>query len=362
MNIKYTNKRKWKPLIGFFFTILLLSILFSCVEVFYNIYFPMKHEIEIIEKPSYNEDLTLEKPDLTPIQGVPYDIDSDIDPEVIMPVNEAIFKQTVIEENVLNVLVIGTDVSDNEKKIGRSDVMMLLTYNRETKEIHLTSFLRDIWIYIPNHGWDRLNAAFAYGGTGMLINTINENFDLDIQNYVLIDFDGLVSIVDILGGVEVQLTKAEAQLINSQTERDEDKLPESDGTYLIDGTQALIHCRNRNSASGDFDRSQRQRDIMLAMFDRVKRENSVGKLTNLLMTAAEYVKTNIKMNTIIELGMEVITNDDLSIEQLRVPFDDTWYYASKDGRSVIVIDLVLNRDVLQNELYFENQKYYTQDH
>lgn len=76
----------------------------------------MKHEIEIIEKPSYNEDLTLEKPDLTPIQGVPYDIDGDIDPEVIMPVNEAIFKQTVIEENVLNVLVIGTDVSDNEKK------------------------------------------------------------------------------------------------------------------------------------------------------------------------------------------------------------------------------------------------------
>ena len=349
MNTKYTSK-SWILRIGFFFATLLLAATLACIEMFFRVSNQMKHEIDIIDKPAYIDSLTFDVPELTTLQGAPDNIDENDDIEVMAPVDEAIFRQPTIEEDVLNVLVIGTDVNDNDKKTGRSDVMMLLTYDRESRTVHMTSFLRDIWICIPGRGWDRLNAAYAYGGTGMLINTINENFDLDIQNYVLIDFDGLISVVDILGGVEVRLTKAEVRHINEQMREDE-KLPEKEGTYLLNGKQVLIHCRNRRSTNGDFDRTQRQRDIMVALFNRAKRENSLGKLAQLILTTAEHVKTNIKINTIIELGLEAITSDDLTIEQLRVPFDDTWNYASINGRSVIAIDLDYNRDALKNEVY-----------
>ena len=129
-----------------------------------------------------------------------------------------------IAKTIHNILVIGTDVDDNERETGRSDVMMLLSYNPNTNKACLTSFMRDIWIDIPNHGYNRLNAAHAIGGPEMLIDTLNENFSLDIESYVLIDFFGLISIVDSIGGIEIHITREEAVYINRHARIEEDRL------------------------------------------------------------------------------------------------------------------------------------------
>lgn len=345
------NVKKMKALPGLIFAALLLSAIVVCIGLLYRTYDPKTSGTETVDDPMRSMISTDEIPEWIPVRGAREIIEEGGYTGMSIPVNESIFKQPSVKEDVINVLIIGTDVEDNDKETGRSDTMVLLTYNRETKKVHLTSLLRDIWILIPNHGWNRLNAAYAKGGADLLIDTVNENFGLDVHDYVLIDFKGLVSIVDILGGVEVRLSEADIRRINRSMKLDEDKLPEADGSYLINGRQALVLCRNRSTSNGDFDRSKTQRDMMLALFDRVKSERRLMKITELLITAALHVKTNIKINTIIELGLEAIAIDDLSVEQSSVPFDETWKYASIDGKSVIVIDLAHNREALQNELY-----------
>ena len=96
----------------------------------------------------------------------------------------------------------------------RSDAMILASYNKQTHSVKLVSFLRDSWVHLPEYGWSRINTATAYGGVGLLVNTLNENFDLDIQHYVQIRFEGFREVIDILGGIDVELTQSEINYIN----------------------------------------------------------------------------------------------------------------------------------------------------
>jgi LCP family protein required for cell wall assembly len=267
-----------------------------------------------------------------------------------------------IAKTIHNILVIGTDVDDNERETGRSDVMMLLSYNPNTNKACLTSFMRDIWIDIPNHGYNRLNAAHAIGGPEMLIDTLNENFSLDIESYVLIDFFGLISIVDSIGGIEIHITREEAVYINRHARIEEDRLPEEDGVYVLVGTQALTHCRNRSVGNADFERTRRQRDVIVGLYSSIRNNSNPKELWKLLLSTLKYAGTNMKLKEIINLSTAVLFDDKLEIEQIQVPLDDTWRYASKSGRSVLEIDLNANREELLNrfsqaETFSQNETY-----
>lgn len=260
------------------------------------------------------------------------------------------------EESVTNILLVGSDSRNGRLEGSRSDCMLLLSYNSETTEVDITSFLRDIWISIPDRGDDRLNAAFAYGGTTLLLDTINKNFDLNIEYYITVCFESFKSIVDNLGGIDVPLSEWEASYINTHTSGDNPALPAGGGVHRLNGTQALCHCRNRHSPAGDFDRTRRQRDLLLALCGRARALREPAEMAALLKTAMEAAKTNLPAGVLLRLGLEAAFAEDLSVRCSSVPYEGTWNYANKDGRSVIEIDLEKNRTYLRSFLYGEEEK------
>lgn len=300
---------------------------------------------DIIERP---EVLFMDPEDLDPIVGTPSDIGEDYYHEVEDPDAEGIYKQIPIDEDVFNILMIGSDIRP-EEGAGRSDSMMLVSYNRRNHDIKITSFMRDTWVAIPNRQWNRINAAYAFGGIGLAINTINENFDLDIQNYAIIEFEGLKNIVDSLDGVKLQLTLEEIKDINAAHR--EDLIPLKAGTYELTGAQALTHARNRKTGDGDFGRTRRQRDVMMSILSKMKTSLNPIKLTGFVTETLKFMDTNITPDTIFTLGLEILGAGSYKVTQARIPFDDTWQYASKNGRSVITIDLERNRELLHEFLY-----------
>lgn len=333
---------------------ILLGLLLIIGIIIALVYFKLgslnKTVAEFIDKP----EIILETAaDLPPIVGTPADIDEDYLVPVETIVEEAIYKQVPIDESVYNVLLLGSDVRPNEGGNGRSDSMMLVTIDRESGGIKITSFMRDTWISIPNKGWNRINAAYAFGGIGLAINTVNENFDLDIQNYAIIEFSGLENVVDNLGGVEVVLTGKEITIINNANPQN--PLPEVAGTYLLNGAQTLTHCRNRKTGDGDFGRTRRQREVMVSIVNKLKSTMDPIKLTSFLTETLKYVDTNIAPNTIFTLGLELLGAKENKMEQARIPFDGTWQYASKGGRSVVTINLSKNKELLHDFLYKANE-------
>jgi LCP family protein required for cell wall assembly len=288
--------------------------------------------------------------ELERIEGTPSDIDEDHFTEVFEPTQEPIYKQTPINERVINILLLGTDVRPSQSGNGRTDSIMLLSYNRDNKTAKLISIMRDIWVRIPERGWNRINAAFTFGNIGSTVNTINENFGLDIQNYMIIDFEGFKNIVDKLGGIEVVLDEKEIAYINKFGHT---KLSKEKGLKLLNGEQMLLHCRNRKTGDGDFGRTRRQRDVMSAFFNKAKTIRDPVLLAGLIPFAMNHVQTNMTSDMIFTLGLEVMSSKGLTLDQGRIPFDDTWHYAKKDGMSVISADLKENTRLLHNYLYEE---------
>jgi len=285
---------------------------------------------------------------LPTIDGTPADIDVDYDVDVIDPANEPIYQVVPIDANTINIILLSSDARPGEKG-GRSDSMMLMSYNRKMGAIKLTSFMRDSWVRIEGHGWNRINAAYSFGGIGLAVNTVNENFDLDVQNYVTIRFEQFISIVDQMGGVSLKLSKAEIDYINRANPST--PMDPVAGVKLLNGAQTLTHCRNRSVGNGDFDRTRRQRDTMVAILQKMKQQRDPVKITKLLTVALDQITTNMKANEIFTLVREALGNSKLSFDEARVPFDKTWHYANEGGRSVIAIDLVKNKTLLNQFLY-----------
>ena len=215
-------------------------------------------QIPIVEKSAAAQPLDTGLPSATPtdedpalevITKVPDDIHEDVQISAPAPSEAPIYRQVPISESTINILLLGSDTRPNDN-IGRSDTMMLLSYNRGKNKVSLVSFMRDSWVQIEGHGWNRINAAYAFGGVGLSINAVNENFNLDIQNYVTIGFEDFIQSVDEIGGIELRLSQEEANYINGL-----DAPPAlHEGVNTLNGAQTLIHARNRHIGNGDFDR------------------------------------------------------------------------------------------------------------
>ncbi len=306
-----------------------------------------KSQTDFVEHPN----VTLEEEeDLDKISGTPDDLGEDYyytDAQGKV----AIYKKVPIDEDVFNVLFMGSDIRPDEKGNGRSDSMMLISYHWELNELKVISFLRDTWVAIPNHGWNRINAAYSFGGIGLAVNTVNENFDLDIQNYAIVEFDGLKEIVDQLGGIEVTLNLEEIKKLNSVYPNK--AMPLKEGKYILNGDQTLTHSRNRSTGDGDFGRARRQRDVLMSMMVKMRSSLTPSKLPGFISKSLKYVDTNISTNQIFSLGLQLLKKGSYQVDTARVPFDDTWNYADKDGRSVVTIDLERNVELLHEYLYDE---------
>ncbi|MDD2534466.1 MAG: LCP family protein [Eubacteriales bacterium] len=262
-------------------------------------------------------------------------------PTVAIPVTPQVLAGT----GKINILLIGSDARAGLEG-QRSDSTILLTYDREKRQIKLTSFMRDSYVAIPGHGSSKMNAAFNYGGESLLLETVRNNFAVDVEHYMTIRFEQFVAIVDQIGGISLTLSQKEIDWING----DAGGVTNGDGVKILNGAQALSHSRNRYVGNGDFTRTARQRAILQAIFSQIKQTNNAVTLAGLVGFAMGNVKTNVPADQLLSLAADVLFAGDVSFAEARVPFDGAWSYATIKGASVIKIDFATNNESLSDFL------------
>lgn len=258
--------------------------------------------------------------------------------------------QKMSSKNVVNVLLIGAD-SRQGTNTGNTDVMMLVSLNKKTKQIKLVSFMRDSYLYIEgknNSYCSKLNAAFSMGGPEVLLNTIENNYKIEIDDFVMVNFESFKSIIEAMGGITVDVQKYEANYANNRYNL---SMPYGDAVTL-NGEEALAFCRIRGcDADGDVSRTRRQRQVINAMIDRVTNA-SVSDLNKYLNALLPYVYTGFSKSEVLSLGMKAITNGWAFYErsELQIPTPETRTSGSM-GSWIWVVDYQLAAQTLQYELY-----------
>jgi len=236
-----------------------------------------------------------------------------------------------------NVLILGSDARGNEKS--RSDTIMILHYNEDKETFKLTSIMRDSYVEIPGHGKHKINAAFAYGGPELLRQTIKQNFDIDLQYYAIVGFQGFVQLIDEVfpNGVEIDVEKEMSKNIGVTLEP---------GKQRLNGTQLLGYVRFRHDAIGDFGRVQRQQKALKAIGEQLSGLQTVAKLPKLIGIISPYVNTNMKTTDAIFMAKNYLTKKE-SLETFRIPVENSFTEPRIAGEGdVLDIDVEKNKEAL----------------
>ena len=271
---------------------------------------------------------------------------------------EEVKREPFKEAGVKNILLIGND-SRNADEGGRSDAMILVSISSRTNSIHLTSLLRDIYVDIPGHDGNRLNAAYAYGGPELLMETLEENFDIEVNRYMLVNFQAFANLVDAVGGVNLELSNEEVQYVNGYLVEYNQLEGRPEGTDYLDsslsgnihlnGPQALAYCRNRYIGS-DFARTERQRKVVSAAVKNAP----VALVTNgseLIEGVMSNITTNLTKTELSGLMMQapmMITYDMVSGS---IPLEGTYSNANIRGMAVLEVDFEANKQYIREEIY-----------
>lgn len=270
--------------------------------------------------------------------------------------NVPIYRETQRDPNIRNILVLGTDSRDVSKERGNSDVMIVLSINKKTKEVRMISVLRDVLVPIEGHDWNRINAAYRLEGAGLAVNTVNEAFGLDIQEFIVVDFNGVIELIDHIGGIDITLTAAEAQYYsNKHSVLFGNNL--SAGSIHMNGDQALAHLRNRTLGT-DFERTRRQRDVMIAMLNQVLGQ-SLTQMDSTLDFVLDIIRTNIKATDFLSVGLSIVTNFSSGVKSMSVPNRSQqgkeYRFASYKGMSILKL-LDPNDPTKQMDLTYTERK------
>ncbi|WP_455503290.1 LCP family protein [Blautia sp.] len=262
---------------------------------------------------------------------------------------------TVDTSNIKSILLIGQDKQGDQTR-QRSDSMILATLDKNQGTISLTSFMRDLYVAIPGYSSTRINAAYAYGGMELLDETLEENFGVQIDGNVEVDFEVFKVLVDKVGGIDLELTQAEADYICG---RDQSVLyPQplrtdwdlQEGVNHLDGEQALIHARNRSIGNSDYRRTERQQDVLKAAFAKIKDLN-VLEIGGLIKDVLPLVTTDLSLWDMTGYAMDVMSIGTDEIQSYRIPEDGSYTPQTIDGMQVLVPNLEQNREYLQQILY-----------
>ena len=216
-----------------------------------------------------------------------------------------------------NIALFGVDSTDNSYSNTRSDCIIIVSINKKTNDVKLTSVYRDTYVNIEGHGLDKITHAYAYGGPELAINTLNTNLDLNITEFITVNFETVKTVVNSIGGITLKITDAEAEQIGL----------DSGGTYTLDGDKALAYSRIRKIDS-DYKRTERMRTVIEAVFDKVK-NLSLSDLSNFADTILPLISTNISSNEIISMLPSVIfyniTNSEGWPYDIRGISTTAWY-------------------------------------
>jgi len=248
--------------------------------------------------------------------------------------------------NIVNILLIGQDARPGETH-SRSDSMIMVTFNKEEKTITMTSFLRDLYVKIPGYLDNRINAAYAFGGKELLNETLELNFGVQVDGNVAVDFSRFAEVIDLLGGVDIELRGDEANHLNMLTNR----YVLQKGMQHLDGEQALEYARIRKlDSDGDFSRTNRQRKVLNSLIEKF-RNTKLTTLLGLLDDLLPMITTDLDNEEIIKYAKDLFPMlVDCTIVSQRVPVEDKYYLAMINKMSVIVADMDAARELLRQTL------------
>lgn len=266
--------------------------------------------------------------------------------------------QPLKKDGVYNILLIGSD-SRTAGDEGRSDAMILLSISSKTKSIQMMSLLRDMYVEIPGHKGNRLNAAYSFGGPQLLLETVEQNLGIEVNRYVVVNFQAFANLVDAVGGVNLELTNDEVQLVNAYLNEynmlrnmpiDTDYLDTSlSGMIELNGPQALAYCRNRYIGT-DFGRTERQRKVLAAVMKKLP----VSVVTNprgLVNGLFPNLTTNLTKWECMMLSLQAGKLAVYDVVQSSIPMEGMYSNANIRGMAVLQVDFEATRSYLQEQLY-----------
>ena len=265
------------------------------------------------------------------------------------------------EQGVVNILLIGNDSRENGDD-GRSDAMILLSVSSKTKTIYMTSLLRDMYVEIPGHDNNRLNAAYSFGGAELLMETIEKNFDISVNRYVLVNFEAFAGLVDAVGGIELELTSEEIEYVNGYlveynmlTGRPQgtDNMDTSlSGLVHLNGPQALAYSRNRYLGT-DFGRTERQRKVLAAVIKKLP-SALLTNAGNLMDGLLPNLTTNLTRNECFRLSLMAGKLLTYEIASDNIPQPGTYKSVIIRKMDVLEVDFEANIEYLKKKLYGES--------
>lgn len=245
-------------------------------------------------------------------------------------------------DGLTNYLIVGVDTRGEEQS--RSDTMMLLSWNRETNEMKLVSFMRDIYADIPGYQSYKLNTTYYLGGVQLLKDTLTSMFDVPIHHYALIDFHSFESLIDILAptGVEIDVEKDMSAHIGVSLTK---------GVQNLNGQELLGYARFRHDEEGDFGRVERQQKVIEALKNELLAPSNFKNIPTLIGAAQGYVTTDISTSEEIKTLLSIIAGGSVEIDKMTIPIEGTYHFTSYNhAGSVIEIDEIANTQALHNFL------------
>ena len=248
-----------------------------------------------------------------------------------------------VDENLINILLVGQDSRTGQRE--RSDSMIVISVNTETGEVAMVSFMRDLYVQMPEGYMDnRMNAAYAYGGFEYLYEVLMKNFGLKCSGGFEVNFDGFTDVVNTMGGVDIELSPAEARVVGEGAVA---------GMNHLNGSQALTYARIRKIDS-DFNRTARQRKVLTALFEKIK-DSDLNTLLKLTDTLLPLMTTDMNNTQIISLVMKLAPlMSGMELNSYRIPIDGSYYDATIRGMMVLVPDLAMNRNYLKDVLPYSD--------
>lgn len=338
--------------------VVLFCLLSGVIALYLYVYNTLE-KLNYVEDPKeivLNTDIKVEETEET-LEG------TFIDQEQLDKINQALQDNLtnglVSSSHVVNILLVGTDRRVTYDWAGNSDSMILVSINNNSKEITLTSIMRDTYVTIPDYGNYKVNLAHALGGPAYLKRTIEANFGIDISYYASVNFASFISIVDILGGIPMYVSPAEVRVANKYiddmfregdiTEKGE-YLPEEGGNLYLTGTQALAFSRIRYVGNSDYERTERQRRVLNEIVKKAKKM-SWSKLNRIINAVTPYVTHNIPTDELMNLVLMVPTLLGYEMISDRIPYDGMYQMVVINDQDMLVPDWPQTIAALYSRIY-----------
>lgn len=261
-------------------------------------------------------------------------------------------------DEIKNIALFGIDETDGI--LGRSDCIMIFTIDNKHKNMKLISFVRDSYVTIPTKAnKDKINHAYAFGGPQLALKTLNENFELNLDKFITVNFSSLPKLIDNIGKIEINITNDELNFINDYI-KNLNKLNGTTspnimtpGLQEIDGTQALAYCRIRYTSGGDFERTNRHRIILNELIKKFK-AIQITEYPNLLNEFLPLIQTNLSISDLLRTSLNINSLKSQPILQDRFPSDEDGEGKSIGGIYYYVFDNVSTTKKIHNFIYTNN--------